>query len=312
MLAYATFKFIETPFRKQSSGFFKKLPKWYIWSTLGLSFFIGYGLYGHYNFKETPVNNIELSTTWGNDVQQYKCLLQGLDQEAHAAECFSDRHDVVVWGDSHAASLSPGLRTVFEEANIGFTQLTQSGCGPLANLDELNHRKNCNTVNENVLTQIIETRFNNIVLHAAWFHEDYPINLEDLSIHLNPFISDIQSQVPSANIIIVGAVPRWWRDPRFHKVSSEVDEFLFSRSAFIMTDVNRVLRQYSRENGITFIDPTEVYCPDYAASGECILALKSANFESWLGVTIDYGHLSSDSSLLLANAVKEKIVMLRN
>ena len=179
-------------------------------------------------------------------------------------------------------------------------------------MNELNHRKNCNTVNETVLSRIIETRFNNIVLHAAWLHGDYPINLEDLRKHLNPFIFKIRSQLPRSNIIIVGAVPRWQRDPRFHEVSSESGEFLFSQSAFIMNDVNRVLRQYSRENGTAFIDPTKVYCPNYAASGECILALKSANSESWLGVTTDYGHLSSDASLLLANAVKEKIVMPRN
>ena len=259
-----------------------------------------------------PINNIQLSTTWGKDVRQYKCLLQGVEQENHATECFDNRHDVVVWGDSHAASLSPGLRTVFDETSIGFTQLTQSGCGPLAYLNELNHRKNCNTVNEKVLTKITETRFNNIILHAAWLHRDYPINLDDLHVHLNPLISNIRSQTPSSKIIIVGAVPRWQRDPRFHEVSSENGEFLYSGSAFIMTDVNRILKQYSLENGIAFIDPTEVYCPNYSASGECILALKSINSQNWLGVTADYGHLSSGSSLLLANAVKEMIETLNN
>jgi peptidoglycan/LPS O-acetylase OafA/YrhL len=312
MLAFVTYKWIETPLRKPNSWLSKRLPKWYVWSIIGIGMFFSYGLYTHYNFKESLVNNIKLSATWSEDVRQYECLLQGKQQEIHSTDCFSDTHEVVLWGDSHGASLSPGMRKVLEEVDLGFTQLTQSGCGPLANLEELNHRKNCNIVNEQILINVLDYKFENIILHAAWLHADYPINLDSLSDHLNPIVNGVRSRLQNSNIIIVGAVPRWQRDPRFHEVSSENGKILYSDSALLLTDVNRALKEYSVDKGIVFVDPSEVFCPNYAVSGECILALRDMETSGWLGVTIDYAHLSSEASLLLANAVKPFLVKLGN
>lgn len=109
-LAYLTYRYIEGPFRKPKTSHTKFLPKWYVLSSMGLLFFILLGLYGHVNYGPKVNNEIQLSTSWSDDVRQYHCLLQHPEQVLHSEECFSSSHDVVLWGDSHAASLSPGMR----------------------------------------------------------------------------------------------------------------------------------------------------------------------------------------------------------
>ncbi|MDA9215123.1 acyltransferase [Planktomarina temperata] len=302
-LAYFTFRYIEGPFRKSKESNTKLSLKWYLWSSIGLLFFILLGLYGHVNYTHFKVNNVQLSTSWGDDVRQYDCLLQSPEQDLHASECFSNSHDVVLWGDSHAASLSPGMRVRLGNSNLGFTQLTQSGCGPLANLEKLKHRSNCNTVNDSVFTKIVDAEFKNVVLHGAWLHGDYPLNLNDIISHLDPIVKKIKNEIIGVNIVIVGAVPRWRHDPRYHIVTNKSENFLFSDSAFLLAELNETLRVYSLENNILFIDPTQTFCPNYEDNRECILGLRGNVSEGWIGVTTDYGHLSTEASLLLANTV---------
>lgn len=132
--------------------------------------------------------------------------------------------------------------------------------------------------------------------------------MKDIIAHLDPVVKKLRNEIIGVNIVIVGAVPRWKYGPRFHYVTNKSDKFLFSDSAFLLTELNEILSVYSAENSIVFINPTQTFCPNYENNGECILAFRGIVPEEWIGVTTDYGHLSTETSLLLANAVKPFLV----
>jgi peptidoglycan/LPS O-acetylase OafA/YrhL len=310
LLAYISWKFIEKPFRTPNVIKLRFIPKWYVNASLGLTIFIFIGLYEHFSMNGPQLkNDVQLSTTWSEDVRQFSCLLQEPEQSIHADECLQNPHSVVLWGDSHAASLSPGVRQIIEELDFGFTQFTQSGCAPLSNLEDLDYRTNCNSVNSHVLKKIIDSNFHNVVLHAGWLHENYPLNADEIIEKLNSIIQTLKTNMPSTNIVIVGAVPRWQLDPRFHFVTTETEKYLFSDTALLLGDINGLLDHFAQEQNVKFVNPTEIFCPNYQGDRNCILAIRDVNLERWTGVAIDYGHLSIDASLLLAHEVISKLVL---
>lgn len=309
-LAYISWKFVEKPFRRKgdyTSNFFNK---WYVRSFLGLFFFIIIGLIGNVYIDDSSnyaKNDIELSDSWSVDVRRSRCLLQKPSERSHAQECLNSSADVVLWGDSHAASLSPGLGKELEAKNVAFSQLTQSGCAPLNDIKTLKYRYNCNFVNSDVLQAVIESKFNNVVLHAAWLHEHYPMSSSDVVDKLESIIDAVQSNIPNVNIVVVGAVPRWRKNPNYHEIVSEDDKFIYSDSMFILSNMNLLLSELAIKRHVSFVDPVKVFCNKFESRGECILAIKDAASENGVGVTIDYGHLSTEASYLLAKSVVSKL-----
>ncbi len=86
-----------------------------------------------------------------------------------AADCAAaDPAATLVWGDSHAAALSHGLRQVGGDLH----QYTASGCPPLVDVHRLSF-PNCAAVNAHVLAEIARLKPRRIVLHANWLlHAD--------------------------------------------------------------------------------------------------------------------------------------------
>lgn len=82
--------------------------------------------------------------------------------------------EVVVWGDSHAAALSPVLRAEAEQSQLAFVEYTKTGCPPLLGATreyhgDPNHAAECSQFNRNVLQMILnDPRAGTIVLEGAW------------------------------------------------------------------------------------------------------------------------------------------------
>ena len=83
------------------------------------------------------------------------------------------RPAVVLWGDSHAAHLYPGIRAAQQETPDSFRllQYTASGCPPLIGYS-LALRPHCKDINEHVLARIAQLKPHTIVLAAYWARYD--------------------------------------------------------------------------------------------------------------------------------------------
>jgi len=126
ILSVASFRLIETPFRKQRDGLFSRNSIFGI-TFVGIVLFIGIGLSGHISngYPERNAQFLRLQQNFGlSDV----CSGASLD---NAACRTTDNPKVILWGDSHAMHLAQALDKLFMEK--GILQSTLSACPPVPN-----------------------------------------------------------------------------------------------------------------------------------------------------------------------------------
>lgn len=287
VIAYLTWQFIEKPFRYD-----KKFSRKNIFN-LTASFSILIIIIGSFLYFSIKTEK----DFWSKDVLQYECLLQDDPQTIHDPKCISNPSGFLLWGDSHAAALSIGLRGYFQENNIPFSQLTQSGCPPIFNLTRLNHRKTCNLVNDNILKLIKINNFQNIILHAAWMHPHYPLSNEELDSKLNETVSILKTYFPDINILIIGNIPRWSANPKIIQRMSEekiIYEDVEFRPIKNIGRLNKIFEKVSDAHDVTFIDPFDFLCLDQIQGNDdklfCAFGENSNNFY------MDWGHLQRSGS----------------
>ena len=79
-----------------------------------------------------------------------------------------DTPSVVVWGDSHASALVPGIASLADEAGFSGRQITQNACPPLLGV-AFDFNRNCAAFNE-ATVKVLETSpsIHAVVLSARW------------------------------------------------------------------------------------------------------------------------------------------------
>ena len=132
----------------------------------------------------------------------HQCLLDLSRETSFANDCVDrDRRPLVlVWGDSTAAALMPGLRKAQETRNFGLAQFTSSSCIPALHADIVGV-PNCRAINDKVLSLIREIRPDIVVLHGTW--EKYLDNVAETVAALK--------QETGARVVVLGPVPAWRR-----------------------------------------------------------------------------------------------------
>jgi peptidoglycan/LPS O-acetylase OafA/YrhL len=130
--ALVSYYFIEQPFRKST---LKPVPLLFRYAVAGVvmlavcaAIWFSHGL---------PRRSPELAKmeAAGLELQKDPCLAPyGVETPNLSSACYqvsADRPSVAVWGDSHSAALSPGLRAAAKAEGLGFAQLTKASCPPL-------------------------------------------------------------------------------------------------------------------------------------------------------------------------------------
>lgn len=107
-----------------------------------------------------------------------RCLADdGNDRPNLSARCFDDadsRPTVVLWGDSHAAALAPGLREIANAQGYAFAELTKASCPPAMGVTHFVPRhprlaEECLRYNERAFDLIGKNdRIRMVMLHCAW------------------------------------------------------------------------------------------------------------------------------------------------
>ncbi|ABC31630.1 predicted acyltransferase [Hahella chejuensis KCTC 2396] len=295
-LSYFSLKYIEKPFRERrflpSSRSILATSS----SLLLLSFFLAFGW-------QSSIAVPDVYKDWGAAVRQHHCLLQGDGETKHDEVCFSPTQDVLLWGDSHAASLSIGLREILTGKSIGFTQLTQSGCPPLFNLPVLHHRKTCNDVNLSVLDHIRKNKYRVIVLHAAWLHPDYPLSSEEFESVVVDSFKSIQSASPQSKVIVIGNVPRWkvdvYKVVRKGELISTLDGKVYAK-ANTLPEIDSALSTLSTRFSFRYASARNVLCQKDATSDMCLIGFSDAAKKLTNVAYVDWGHASRSGSEYLA------------
>jgi peptidoglycan/LPS O-acetylase OafA/YrhL len=301
LLAYLTWRWIETPFRnKQRIGRNKVVVIGFLCSCvlvgIGLGGYIKSGFVDWLSPKEMqmfllPAKNARMLYREGI------CYLKPA-QTAFAEDC-QGRNEVggtLIWGDSHAAALSIGLRKSLSDV----VQYTASGCPPIKDRVIL-ERPHCKQINDFVMREIERRQPRAIFLHANWIlYED-----NQFIARLAETVRYVVSTVPSAQVIIVGGVPQW--QPSLPKVmllkgiSASPETYLETPIWQELAAMDKELQLVANTHGGKFVSAIDSLC----VSKKCQVVTKSTGG----GLTLtawDYGHLTEAGSVLLANRLLSK------
>ena len=106
---------------------------------------------------------------------------------------------MLVWGDSTAGALLPGLRKAQETNDFGIAQFTSSSCLPSLNRD-VDGVPNCRAINDRILSIARDLAPDIVLLHGTWGP-----SLDGMA----ETVAALKRQT-NARIIVLGSVP-WWK-----------------------------------------------------------------------------------------------------
>ena len=158
-MAWFSWRFVERPFRSRT-GFSRNfifrfsIAGMLIFSLIGIYISLNNGFLNSLSDEEQRIysyKNYDGPSVYREGI----CFLKP-DQTANNFndECFSGEN--LIWGDSHAAALSIGLRDI-----DNFSQLTASSCPPVIN-QKFRYRPHCLDINNRVLEYVKEGLFKTI------------------------------------------------------------------------------------------------------------------------------------------------------
>jgi peptidoglycan/LPS O-acetylase OafA/YrhL len=262
-LAYGTYRLVELPVRRLA-GRGARRPAALVAplaavGCAGLAVFFAGGLP-----NRVPVELQQLSTAafdYKRAYRESRCFLQPWQgARAFRDDCVDvgEGKLLLLWGDSHAAHLYPGLAPAAREHRFRIAQLTASACPPL--LDYRSRaRPRCHEINAAALATAREQRPATVVLSAQW--EEYP-SLEGL----RGTVAALR-KLGIERIVVVGPSPNWPHGPAqalFREVQrAGLDRFPLRVKHELSAAPARAderLRPLAHELGVTYIAPLDVLC----------------------------------------------------
>lgn len=211
ILAWLTYRLIERPVR-----FGRKTWTRTAIPTLALTLigFIGYNAFQRdglaFRIPGEVRHIVNSNYEYAKDARVGKCWLSAEQApDGFASECIeapstAASPSLLVWGDSHAARLYPGLRSVSRD-RIVLSQLTRDGCPPILGFGY----PTCQKSNEYVISQIGKLAPTTVVMYAVW--SNYGTDWRTESLARQGLLESIRrlKALGIRNIVVLGPAPYW-------------------------------------------------------------------------------------------------------
>lgn len=203
----------------------------------------------------------------------------------------------MLWGDSHAAALYPGLKSLQKDNKFSITQLTQAGCPPVFNVykNKIVKRENCDEINEKILSISKIRKPDIILIHSAWILPDYEVkNYAVFKREVRNSVIRIANENKSSKIIIVGPFPRWQEPFVLQKLNDwrgffSKESNIASKNPTLLYEADDILLEITRELKLKYISPINDLCKN----GECINTINNPPYDL---ITYDGAHISKSGS----------------
>jgi peptidoglycan/LPS O-acetylase OafA/YrhL len=318
LLAWLTYQLIEKPIRFGVKNLFRPvalLVLMVLVGAVGYSIDVSNGADFRYPLEIRPLAAFQYDSAHARAETLYRadtCFLgYGQAFADIRAECI-DRPDgnstlMVLWGDSHAASLYPGLKA--QQGKTGgfrLAQFTASACPPVLG-QEFSLRDSCKAFNDAAIEKISALKPDTVVMEGNWrFYILGSSGWNKLDFaRLQATISRLQ-MIGVRRIVVFGNLPVWkisqpkvgmmvWRDT--HKLSDRTRSYF--NDASVAADSS--IRAAVSRTGAVFVSPIDALCNEAG----CLL---SADPSKAAPVAWDAAHLSEAGSKLLISKVAGKII----
>jgi peptidoglycan/LPS O-acetylase OafA/YrhL len=221
------------------------------------------------------------------------CLLNLTIQSELSDQCIEhSRPIVVVWGDSTAASLMPGLRDLQSREQFGLVQATANSCmptlgGPVSAV--------CRAHNERVAALIKELQPDVVLVHGFGPMGD---GFSDGWARTSEFIA-----LNSSKAIVLGPVPAWKRGLPGQMLSYYITHrsLLPRRSKSFVDNFwdDAAAAAFFAKHGATFVSAWAVLCNTEG----CLTRMDKGTLS-----TFDTAHLSEQGSIFLIQKIADQIL----
>jgi hypothetical protein len=300
LLAWGTYQFIEKPLRFGGRRHLKVAALGAAMAVVALAGATVYEGRG-FDFRLPPeiramADVPEQTAQWRVD----RCLLDLSHQTEFADECVEHhrRPLLLLWGDSTAGALMPGLFRAQQTHAFGLAQLTASSCVPLLNVD-ITVTPNCRANNDRVLALARRFQPDIILLHGTWGL--------GTGTDVGATVAALRQQT-GARVIVLGPVVLWKRG-----LPNEVlRHYLLhralipprSREGLWIRDIDTELRRATTASGGEFISSGDVLCNEEG----CLTRLGDAASD----ITASDGlHLTEKASVFLLQGIIDRVLATR-
>ncbi len=297
-LAWLTVQLIE---KRVRHGGFTRLKVFVLASLMAGVGYAGYDAFEQNGYKDRFINvmnvgvNEALSYNWFIGFRYGECFLdpQNDPVKDFAKNCGSNRDNhrslLMIWGDSHAASLYRGFAENAASHNFNVAQYTVSGCPPILGFNG-GQKKDCTRLNEFTMDRIRELKPDTLVMAGYWSLYDGSKSWEKLDIEKLTATIDMVKQAGVRNVVLVGSLPVYTvNQPEMLKrahVWSKIETRTyrnFNRAAFSTNDQIRSVAEHAK---VRFTNPLEYMCDKHG----CLLSLTT---DKVVPLAYDYGHLTT-------------------
>jgi len=218
----------------------------------------------------------------------------------------SGEKKIVVWGDSHAAHLVPGLDKLAKRLGFNLIQYTVSSCPPLFSFETVVLQKKCSDAYDIVAQKIALLRPHSVIMAGSWFHYYISSDGRRIDESIRPTVERLKA-MGVQRVVAVGQFPLWAAPPqrvlsRIYSpfgglLDSDLKELENNKSLTVWPafDVERRIRDAFLEAGATFISPKSTLCHDNG----CKLLVPNGNGAP---MEFDRGHLTVAGSIYFIEA----------
>ena len=293
LLAWLTFRFIETPVRFGARRGLR------LAGTAGaVVSFAAAGLFIHAQhgvparLPEAATHLLAYQYDYRDAYREGSCFLEP-DQTAAAFARCEDTWPAqyggwLLWGDSHAAHLYPGLRARYG-AQAGLVQRTASGCPPLAG-ESIPNRPHCADIQTHIWKEIESHRPDRVTLAARWDAYQWQKLHETVERLRLLGVKEIQ---------LIGPVPQWHNGlPRQVAIAyrengfNAIPEKLATGVLPAPFSLDGAMREAADELAIEYFSPVQGFCD---AQGCRVLSPQPHSaLVAW-----DDAHLTTEGSIFL-------------
>jgi hypothetical protein len=290
LLAWLTYRIVERPLR---FGQYSKVKVAILAMLMTCIGYIGWNTYVReglgFRFSKVIQEINDYKYEYKLAYRHGTCFLEDTQTYKNFTNCNSknlgEKSTVLIWGDSHAAHLYPGIKKRYESSS-NIAQYSASACPPLLNFDPPTHI-HCKDINNFVMNIIRIEQPDTVMLSAFWTNYDLS--------ELDGTISSLK-KAKIKNIVVIGPVPQW-KDglqkqliTHFNKSFPHViPERMATGLDQKFIQVDEFLKNKFKTSTVNYVSAREILCD---AAG-CITKIGRGVDKL---VTWDHGHLTDAGS----------------